>query len=167
VSITGGIMELKNIRINIPEGCNIILGQTHFIKTAEDLYEIIATTVPQAKFGIAFTEASGPCLIRKEGNEAELVDTCVNNLNAIGAGHVFCIILRDAFPVNVLNAVKTCPEVCNIYCATANPVEVVVAETGQGSGILGVIDGSSPKGTETDSDKRHRRDFLRKIGYKL
>jgi adenosine/AMP kinase len=160
-------MELKSIRINIPEGCNIILGQTHFIKTAEDLYEIVATTVPQAKFGVAFTEASGPCLIRKEGNESELVDTCVNNLNAIGAGHVFCIMLKNAFPVNVLNAVKNCPEVCNIYCATANPVEVIVAETGQGRGILGVIDGSSPKGIETDSDKTHRRDFLRKIGYKL
>lgn len=160
-------MEFKNIRINIPEGCNIILGQTHFIKTAEDLYEIIATTVPQAKFGIAFTEASGPCLIRKEGNEPELVDTCVNNLSAIGAGHVFCIILRNAFPVNVLNAVKNCPEVCNIYCATANPVEVIVAATGQGAGILGVIDGSPPKGAETDPDKAHRRDFLRKIGYKL
>jgi adenosine/AMP kinase len=160
-------MELKNIRINIPEGCNIILGQTHFIKTAEDLYEIIATTAPQAKFGVAFTEASGPCLIRKEGNEAELVDACVNNLDAIGAGHVFCIILRNAFPVNILNAVKNCPEVCNIYCATANPVEVLVASTGQGSGILGVIDGFSPKGTETDPDKAQRRDFLRKIGYKL
>jgi len=160
-------MELKNISINIPEGCNIILGQTHFIKTAEDLYEIIATTVPQAKFGIAFTEASGPCLIRKEGNDPELVDTCVDNLNAIGAGHVFCIILRDAFPVNVLNAVKNCPEVCNIYCATANPVEVVVAATQQGAGIMGVIDGFPPKGTETDPDRDHRRDFLRKIGYKL
>jgi len=160
-------MELKNISINIPEGCNIILGQTHFIKTAEDLYEIIATTVPQAKFGIAFTEASGPCLIRKEGNDPELVETCVNNLDAIGAGHVFCILLRDAFPVNVLNAVKNCPEVCNIYCATANPVEVIAAATGQGAGILGVIDGFPPKGTETDPDKAHRREFLRKIGYKL
>jgi hypothetical protein len=160
-------MELKSIKINIPEGCNIILGQTHFIKTAEDLYEIVATTVPQAKFGIAFTEASGPCLIRKEGNEPELVDACVNNLNAVGAGHVFCIILKNAFPVNVLNAIKNCPEVCNIFCATANPVEVVIAETLQGRGILGVIDGSSPKGTETDPDKAHRRDFLRKIGYKL
>ncbi len=163
----GGIMELKTVRINIPEGCNIILGQTHFIKTAEDLYEIIVTTIPQAKFGVAFTEASGPCLIRKEGNDIELVDACINNLNGIGAGHVFCIILKNAFPVNVLNAIKNCPEVCNIYCATANPVEVVVAETGQGRGILGVIDGFSPKGTETDSDKAQRKEFLRKIGYKL
>ena len=160
-------MELKTVKINIPEGCNIILGQTHFIKTAEDLYEIVATAGPQAKFGIAFTEASGPCLIRKEGNASELVDTCVNNLEQIGAGHVFCVILKDAFPVNILNAIKNCPEVCNIFCATANPVEVVIAVTGQGRGILGVIDGFSPKGTEKDSDKAHRREFLKKIGYKL
>ncbi len=160
-------MELKTVRINIPEGCNIILGQTHFIKTAEDLYEIVATAIPQAKFGVAFTEASGPGLIRKEGNETELVDACVNNLNEIGAGHVFCIVLKNAFPINVLNAIKNCPEVCNIYCATANPVEVVVAETEQGRGVLGVIDGFSPKGIETDSDKAHRKEFLRKIGYKL
>lgn len=160
-------MELKAVKIDIPEGCNIILGQTHFIKTAEDLYEIIATAVPQAKFGIAFTEASGPCLIRKEGNDTGLIDVCVKNLQNIGAGHVFCIILKNAFPINVLNAVKNCPEVCSIYCATANPVEVIIAETGQGRGILGVIDGFSPKGVETDSDKAHRKEFLRKIGYKL
>jgi adenosine/AMP kinase len=160
-------MELKTVKINIPGGCNIILGQTHFIKTAEDLYEIVATAVPQAKFGVAFTEASGPCLIRKEGNADGLIDACVSNLEEIGAGHVFCVILKDAFPVNVLNAIKNCPEVCNIFCATANPVELVIAETGQGRGILGVIDGSSPKGTETDTDKARRREFLRKIGYKL
>ncbi len=160
-------MELKAVKIDIPEGCNIILGQTHFIKTAEDLYEIIATAVPQAKFGIAFTEASVPCLIRKEGNDTGLIDVCVKNLQNIGAGHVFCIILKNAFPINVLNAVKNCPEVCSIYCATANPVEVIIAETGQGRGILGVIDGFSPKGVETDSDKAHRKEFLRKIGYKL
>lgn len=160
-------MDLKSVKIDIPEGCNIILGQTHFIKTAEDLYEIIATTVPQAKFGIAFTEASGPCLIRKEGNEQELMDICTRNLGNIGAGHVFMIILKHAFPVNVLNAIKNCPEVCSIYCATANPVEVLVAETGQGRGILGVIDGLPPKGTESDDDRIQRREFLRKIGYKL
>ncbi|MDP3297876.1 MAG: adenosine-specific kinase [Thermodesulfovibrionia bacterium] len=160
-------MELKAVKIDIPEGCNIILGQTHFIKTAEDLYEIIATAVPQAKFGIGFTEASGPCLIRKEGNDTGLMDVCVKNLQNIGAGHVFCIILKNAFPINVLNAVKNCPEVCSIYCATANPVEVIIVETGQGRGILGVIDGFSPKGVETDSDKAHRKEFLRKIGYKL
>ncbi|MBI5196757.1 MAG: adenosine-specific kinase [Nitrospirae bacterium] len=160
-------MEIKTVRIDVPEECNIILGQTHFIKTTEDLYEIIATTVPQAKFGIAFTEASGPCLIRTEGNDAGLIDVCVKNLQEIGAGHVFCIALKDAFPINVLNAVKNCPEVCNIYCATANPVEVVAAETKQGRGIIGIIDGFSPKGVETASDKMHRKEFLRKIGYKL
>jgi len=160
-------MEIKSVKIKIPDGANIILGQTHFIKTAEDLYEIIATAVPQAKFGIAFTEASGPCLIRKEGNDTGLIDACVENLQNIGAGHVFCITLKNAFPINILNAVKNCPEVCSIYCATANPVEVIIVETGQGRGILGVIDGFSPKGVETDSDKAHRKEFLRKIGYKL
>lgn len=160
-------MELRVIKIDIPEGCNIIIGQTHFIKTIEDLYEITATAVPQAKFGIAFTEASGPCLIRKEGNDKELIETCVKNLRSIGSGHVFCIILKDVFPINILNAVKNCQEVCSIYCATANPVEVIVAETGQGRGILGVIDGFHPKGVETDADKANRKEFLRKIGYKL
>lgn len=160
-------MEFKTIKVDIPEGANIILGQTHFIKTAEDLYEIIVTTVPQAKFGIAFAEASGPCLIRKEGNSSELIDVCVKNLERIGAGHVFCVVLKDAFPVNILNAIKDCPEVCSIYCATANPVEVIVAETGQGRGVLGVIDGFFPKGVEEDPDKVKRKEFLRKIGYKL
>lgn len=160
-------MELKTVKLEIPEGSNIILGQTHFIKTAEDLYEIIATTVPQAKFGIAFTEASGPCLIRTEGNSTELINVCVKNLQEIGAGHVFCIILLDAFPINVLNQIKNCPEVCRIFCATANPVEVVTAETSQGRGVLGVIDGLSPKGVERAEDKAHRKEFLRKIGYKL
>jgi hypothetical protein len=160
-------MDLKTVKIEIPKDCNVILGQTHFIKTAEDLYEIIATTVPQARFGVAFTEASGPCLIRKEGNDKELVDVCVKNLQEIGAGHVFCIILKNAFPINVLNAIKNCPEICSIYCATANPIEVVIAETGQGRGILGVVDGFSPKGVETEADKTHRKEFLRKIGYKL
>jgi len=160
-------MEIKAIKIDIPEGANIILGQTHFIKTAEDLYEIIVTGVPQAKFGIAFTEASGPCLIRTEGNDTELIDVCIKNLREIGAGHVFCIILRNVYPINVLNAIKNCQEVCNIYCATANPLEVIVAETGQGRGVMGVIDGFPPKGVEGDSDKAHRKEFLRKIGYKL
>jgi adenosine/AMP kinase len=160
-------MEFKIVKLEIPEGSNIILGQTHFIKTAEDLYEIIATTVPQAKFGIAFTEASGPCLIRDEGNSTELIKVCVKNLQALGAGHVFCIILQDAFPINILNQIKNCPEVCRIFCATANPVEVVVAETSQGKGVLGVIDGLSPKGVERAEDKAHRKEFLRKIGYKL
>ncbi|MEK6680740.1 MAG: adenosine-specific kinase [Nitrospirota bacterium] len=160
-------MEIKTVKIDIPDGCNIILGQTHFIKTAEDLYEIIATTVPQAKFGIGFTEASGPCLIRTEGNDNELINTCVKNLQAIGSGHVFCILLKDAFPINILNPIKNCPEVCRIYCATANPLEVIVAMTEQGNGIIGVVDGFSPKGVEGPEDKKHRKEFLRKIGYKL
>ena len=160
-------MEIKTVPLDIPEGCNLILGQTHFIKTAEDLYEIVTTTVPNAHFGIAFTEASGPCLIRTEGNDDRLTALCVKNLQEIGAGHVFCIILRNAFPINILTPIKLCPEVCGIYCATANPVEVIVAETGQGKGIMGVIDGFSPRGVETPEDKAHRKEFLRKIGYKL
>lgn len=160
-------MDTHIVKVDIPEGCNIILGQTHFIKTAEDLYEIIATTVPQAKFGIAFTEASGPCLIRTEGNDEELINSCVKTLQSIGAGHVFCIYLKNAFPVNVLTPIKNCPEVCRIFCATANPLEVVVAVSSQGRGILGVIDGFSPKGVETPVDKTQRKEFLRRIGYKL
>lgn len=160
-------MEIKNIRITIPDGCNIILGQTHFIKTAEDLCEIIATTVPQAMFGIAFTEASGPCLIRTEGNDPELIDVSVKNLQEIGAGHVFSILLRNAYPINILNPIKQCPEICTIYCATANPLEIIVASSEQGRGIIGVIDGFPPKGVEGEYERRHRKDFLRKIGYKL
>ncbi len=160
-------MEITAVRLEIPEGCNIILGQTHFIKTAEDLYEIMVTSVPQARFGLAFTEASGPCLIRTEGNEPALTEVCIKNLQAIGAGHVFCILMRDAFPVNVLNQIKNCQEVCGIFCATANPLEVVVAVTGQGRGVLGVIDGASPKGVEGTEDKAQRKEFLRTIGYKL
>jgi adenosine/AMP kinase len=160
-------MELKTISIDIPEGCNLILGQTHFIKTIEDLYEILATTVPQAGFGVAFTEASGPCLIRTEGNDPELINACVINLHKMAAGHVFCILLKNAFPINVLNQIKNCPEVCRIFCATANPLEVILASSSQGNGVLGVIDGFSPKGTETTKDKTDRKEFLRKIGYKL
>jgi adenosine/AMP kinase len=160
-------MELKTVKINLPEESNIILGQTHFIKTAEDLYEVIATGAPHAKFGLAFTEASGPCLIRTEGNDRDLIDTCVSNLEKISAGHVFCIILRNAFPINILNAIKSCPEVCTVYCATANSLEVITAKSAQGTGILGVIDGFPPKGVESDSDKVKRKEFLRTIGYKL
>ena len=160
-------MDITTVAVSIPEGCNIILGQTHFIKTAEDLYEILAGAVPGAKFGIAFTEASGPCLIRTEGTDEALVKACAETLQAIGAGHVFCILLRNAFPVNVLNQVKNCPEVCRVFCATANPLEVVVASSTQGKGILGVIDGFPPKGIETPADKARRREFLRTIGYKL
>ena len=160
-------MDITTVAVSIPEGCNIILGQTHFIKTAEDLYEIVAGTVPGAKFGIAFTEASGPCLIRTEGTDEVLVKACAETLQTIGAGHVFCILLRNAFPVNVLNQVKNCPEVCRVFCATANPLEVVVASSAQGKGILGIIDGFPPKGIETPADKALRREFLRTIGYKL
>jgi adenosine/AMP kinase len=160
-------MDLKTVRVQIPDGTNIILGQTHFIKTAEDLYEILAGSSPHIKFGIAFTEASGPCLIRHEGNDAGLTQTAITTVQTIGAGHVFAIFIREAFPINVLNSVKMCPEVCRIYCATANPLEVVVAETEQGRGIMGVIDGSSPKGVEQDADKTARKTLLRNFGYKV
>jgi adenosine/AMP kinase len=160
-------MDLKSVRLNIPEGCNIILGQTHFIKTVEDLYEILVGSVPNVRFGIAFNEASGPCLIRKEGNESELVNAAVDNIREVGAGHTFIIVLKNAFPINVLNAVKLCQEVCSIYCATANAVEVIIAETQQGRAILGVVDGSSPRGVESDAEVKARKEILRKFGYKL
>lgn len=160
-------MDLKTVRVEIPDGTNIILGQTHFIKTAEDLYEILAGSSPHIKFGVAFTEASGPCLIRHEGNDPALTQAAVGVVQNIGAGHVFAIFLREAFPINVLNSVKMCPEVCRIFCATANPLEVVVAETAQGRGIIGVIDGSSPKGVEQDTDKVARKALLRNFGYKV
>jgi adenosine/AMP kinase len=160
-------VEILAVKLEIPDGCNLILGQTHFIKTPEDLYEIIVTTVPQAQFGVAFSEASGPCLLRTEGNDSRLIDVCVKNLRAVGAGHIFCILLKNAFPINILNQVKNCPEVCRIFCATANPLEVVVAASPQGRGVLGVIDGSSPLAVETPEDKAERKEFLRKIGYKL
>ena len=160
-------MEFKTVRVQIPEGANVILGQTHFIKTAEDLYEILAGSSPQIKFGVAFTEASGPCLIRYEGNDESLAQSAIGILQSVGAGHVFAIVIREAFPINVLNSIKMCPEVCRIYCATANPLEVVVAETGQGRGIIGVIDGSPPKGVEQDSDKAARKALLRNFGYKV
>jgi uncharacterized protein len=160
-------VEIIQVKIETPDDCNVILGQTHFIKTTEDLFEIIVTTVPQAQFGIAFTEASGPCLIRTEGNNRELMDACIRNLENLGSGHVFCIILKGAFPINILTPIKNCPEVCTIFCATANPVEVVLAESPQGRGVMGVIDGFPPKGVETPEDKAHRKEFLRKIGYKL
>lgn len=160
-------MELKTVAVTLPEGSNVILGQTHFIKTIEDLYEIMVGTSAQVKFGIAFCEASGPCLIRTAGNDDVLLAAAVQNAQAIGAGHSFIILLQDAFPINFLNAIKQCPEVCQIYCATANPLEVIVAESAQGRGILGVIDGFSPKGVEGPEDIQARRGFLRQIGYKL
>jgi len=159
-------MDTKRVQISIPDECNIILGQSHFIKTAEDLYEVMITACPHAKFGIAFCEASGPCLIRVEGNDAGLRKSAAENAMSLGAGHTFLILMREAYPINVLNALKGCQEVCRIYCATANPLEVIVAETEQGRGVLGVIDGFSPKGVETEADAEARREFLRKIGYK-
>jgi uncharacterized protein len=160
-------MDFKTMPVQIPDGANIILGQTHFIKTAEDLYEILAGSSPHIKFGVAFTEASGPCLIRYEGNDEELAKKAAGIVEDIGAGHVFAILIREAFPINVLNSIKMCPEVCSIYCATANPLQVVVAESEQGRGIMGVIDGSSPKGIEQDADKAARKALLRNFGYKV
>lgn len=159
-------MELKTVRLEVPEGGNIILGQTHFIKTVEDLYEALVNTAPQLKFGIAFNEASGPCLTRLEGNDADLRAVAARNAQAVGAGHIFVIALRDGYPINVLGRIQDVPEVCSIFCASANPVEVVVAETEQGRGVLGVIDGFAPKGLETEPDAQARHAFLRKIGYK-
>ncbi len=159
-------MELKTVRLEVPEGGNLILGQTHFIKSVEDIYEAMVNTVPQMKFGVAFNEASGPCLVRADGNDEELKQLAIRNAQAVGAGHTFVLVMRDAYPINVLTRLKDVPEVCSIFCATANPVEAVVAETGQGRGVLGVIDGSSPKGVETEQDAEARRSFLRKIGYK-
>ena len=159
-------MELETVKMEFPEEANIIIGQTHFIKTAEDLYEVMVNAVPNAKFGLAFNEASGPCLVRAEGNDSELKTLAIKNVKAIGAGHVFIIILKDAFPVNILNAIKNCPEICSIFCATANEVEVVIAQTDLGRGVLGIIDGNSPKGVETDKDVQERKEFLRMIGYK-
>jgi adenosine/AMP kinase len=160
-------MEFQAVAIQTPEGANVILGQSHFIKTVEDLYEILVSSVPGAKFGVAFCESSGPCLIRFAGNDQPLRDAAIRNAQAVGAGHFFVVVLRDAFPINVLNAIKQCQEVCTIYCASANPVEVVVAVTGQGRGVMGVVDGLSPKGVEAPGDVTARKDFLRKIGYKV
>lgn len=159
-------METKTVGLVFPDGTNVILGQSHFIKTVEDLYEAMVGSVPDAKFGLAFCEASGPCLIRHDGNDDDLEATAVRMAGDVGAGHSFIIVMREAFPINVLNAVKACPEVCRVYCATANPVEVVVAETAQGRAILGVVDGERPKGVEDKEDAEERKRFLRSIGYK-
>ena len=159
-------MKTDTITIHKPEDVNFILGQTHFIKTVEDLYEILVSAVPGIKFGLAFCEASGACLIRSEGTDEEMIKLSVDNAKAIGAGHSFIIFLKNAYPINVLNAIKNCPEVCRIFCATANPCQVIIAESEQGRGILGVIDGSSPKGVEDEDGKKWRKELLRKIGYK-
>ncbi|WP_299491034.1 adenosine-specific kinase [Acaryochloris sp. IP29b_bin.137] len=160
-------MEVTTVALDVPEHANLILGQSHFIKTVEDLYEIMVGTCPQAKFGLAFCEASGPCLIRFAGNDPSLQDIAVSNAKKIAAGHSFILLMQDAFPISVLNAIQQSPEVCTIYCATANPVEVILAKTDQGAGVLGVIDGFSPKGVEGEEDILERQDFLRQIGYKF
>ena len=159
-------MELVTEKLIIPEGANLILGQSHFIKTVEDLYEILVGTVPGIKFGLAFSESSGECLIRVEGNDPELTAAATENATRLAAGHTFNILIKNAFPISVLNAVKMCPEVCRIFCATANPVEVILAQTEQGRGILGVVDGFSPKGVEAEHGKAWRYDILRQFGYK-
>ena len=159
-------MELKSVRLEIPEGGNLIVGQSHFIKTVEDIYEAIVNTVPQMKFGVAFNEASGPCLTRADGNDADLKALAIRNASALGCGHAFVVAMRDGYPINVLGRIKDAPEVCNIFCATANPAEAIVAETESGRGILGVLDGERPKGVETEEDAKARVQFLRKIGYK-
>ena len=159
-------MELKAIRLEIPEGANIIFGQTHFIKSIEDIYEAIVNASPQIKFGVAFNEASGPCLTRVDGNDEDLKAVAARNAAAVGAGHAFVVVLRDGFPINVLSRIQQVPEVCSIYCASANPVEAIVVETEQGRGVLGVVDGFPPKGVETEADVQARKDFLRMIGYK-
>jgi uncharacterized protein len=159
-------VDITTVRFDKPDDLNVVVGQSHFIKTVEDLHEA-CVHVPGMKFGIAFNEASGPCLVRRSGNDMALVDVAVRGAEAIGAGHVFVIAMRDAFPVSVLNAIKAVPEVCRIFCATANPLEVVVGESDQGRGVLGVIDGSSPKGVETDEDEAERKELLRRFGYKL
>ena len=159
-------MNLTAVPLAIPADCNVIAGQSHFIKTVEDLAESVVTTVPGATFGRAFIEASGPCLVRTEGNDDALVAAAVDNATRVGAGHTFYLLLQGAYPINLLPAIKQCQEVCTIFCATANPVQVLVAETGQGRGVVGVVDGSGPKGVEDAAAKEARRGFLRMIGYK-
>lgn len=159
-------MEIDSVRVEFPEGANVIIGQSHFIKTVEDIYEAVVGTVPQARFGVAFCEASGPCLIRVDGNDEQLKRTASDNAIRIGAGHTFVLVLRDAYPINILNRLKDVQEVCGIFCATANPLDVIVAANERGRGIIGVIDGDSPKGVEGESDIADRKAMLRKFGYK-
>jgi len=159
-------MELVTVRLTIPEDCNIILGQSHFVKTVEDLFETMVTAVASPKFGVAFCEASGPKLVRSDGTDPDMVKAAIENAKALSAGHSFIVVMKDCFPINVLNAVKMCPEVCHVFCATANSVEVILAETDQGRGILGVIDGEPPVGIEDDKDVKQRKELLRNFGYK-
>lgn len=160
-------MEIKMVKIEKPADVNVIIGQAHFIKTVEDIYEALVGCVPGIKFGLAFCESSGACLVRVEGTDKELKEMAAANALSLGAGHSFIILMRDSYPINVMRAIKDVQEVCSIYCATANSVEVVVAETGQGRGILGVIDGQKPKGIEDEAGITWRKGFLRKIGYKI
>ncbi len=159
-------INIEIVDLKFPEGCNIILGQSHFIKTVEDLYEAVSGTIPGSSFGLAFSEASGPCLIRSDGNDLELKRVAEENLMAISSGHCFIIVLGEAFPIQILNRIKAVPEVCNIFCATANPVQVLVARTGQGGGIMGVIDGEAPTAVECEEDVSARIELLKRFGYK-
>lgn len=159
-------MEFLTVRLSIPEGANLVIGQSHFIKTVEDIYELLVASVPGAKFGLAFAEASGPCLVRREGNDPGMVAAAVDACTRVGAGHTFFIFIGNAYPINFLNGLKGIQEVCCIYCATANPVEVVVCQTDQGRGIMGVVDGQPPRGVEDDAAREERQAFLRRIGYK-
>ncbi|WNZ28397.1 MAG: adenosine-specific kinase [Candidatus Bathyarchaeota archaeon] len=160
-------MNLETVKVEVPDNCNVILGSAHFIKTVEDIYEAVVNAVPTVKFGVAFCEASGPCLVRVEGNNEELKTTASEHALKLSCGHSFIVFLKDAYPINVLDKIKQVPEVCNVHAATANPLEVIVVETEQGRGILGVIDGFKSKGIEIEKDTKDRKEFLRKIGYKL
>lgn len=159
-------MELKTVSLGIPEGANVIVGQSHFIKTVEDIYEAVVNTSPSIRFGLAFNEASGVCLVRNDGNDEELIRHAVDAALNIGAGHIFVLFMREGFPIQVLGAIRNVREVVGIFCATANPLQIIVAETGAGRGIIGVIDGSSPKGVEGDEDRKARIELLKKFGYK-
>lgn len=161
------MLEFKTVKIEVPKECNVILGMAHFIKTIEDLYEALVNSVPNIKFGISFCESSGPCLVRHEGNDEELRQLAAKKAYEIACGHSFIIFLKNAYPINVLDKIKKVPEACTVYAATANPLEVVIAETEQGRGIVGVIDGWKSKGIETEEDIKARKEFLRRIGYKL
>lgn len=160
------MLELESVRMEFPADANIIVGQSHFIKTVEDIYEGVVGTVPQAKFGVAFNEASGACLVRADGNDDALKAAAIRNARALAAGHTFVLIVQNAYPINILPVLRNLPEICTIFCATANPVEIILARSEQGHGVMGVIDGSSPKGVEAESDVAWRHDLLRKIGYK-
>ena len=161
------MFEFKIVKVEPPKDCNVIVGMAHFIKTAEDLYEALVNAAPNIKFGLGFCESSGPCLVRHEGNDEELRRLAAEKAYEIACGHSFAIFLKNAYPINVLDKVKAVPEVCTIFAATANPLEIIIAETEQGRGIIGVVDGSRSKGIESDENVRERREFVRKIGYKL